>query len=134
MKRKDSLFLKNVRVKNDICNEQHKDLSLLGSRPESMYGLVKVNKIDTDSVPSVPPSFSAVNIPIYKFAKFLVPLLGLLKTNEYTIKDSSTFAEELQSFVSKLVMTSFKMESSTFLYKKELTSVLKIYLKTGLFP
>lgn len=31
-------------------------------------------------------------------------------------------------------MTNFKIEWSTFPYKKELTSVLKIYLKTGLFP
>ena len=34
-----------------------------------------------------------------------------LTTIEYTIKDSSTFAEELQSFDSKLAMASFDIES-----------------------
>ena len=38
-------------------------------------------------------------------------MLEPLTTNEYTIKDSSTFAEELQSFDSKLVMASFDIES-----------------------
>ena len=38
-------------------------------------------------------------------------MLGLLTTNEYTIKDSFTFAEELQNFVFKFVMASFEIES-----------------------
>ena len=38
-------------------------------------------------------------------------MLEPLTTNEYTIKDSFTFAEELQSFDSKLVMASFDIES-----------------------
>ena len=38
-------------------------------------------------------------------------MLEPLTTNEYTIKDSFTFTEELQSFVSKLVMASFDIES-----------------------
>ena len=39
-------------------------------------------------------------------------MLEVLTTNEYTIKDSFTFAEELQScFDSKLVMVSFDIES-----------------------
>ena len=42
---------------------------------------------------------------------FLVPMLEPLTTNEYTIKGSFTFAEELQSFDSKLVMASFDIES-----------------------
>ena len=54
---------------------------------------------------------SAIGTPTYKLAKFLVPILEPLTTNEYTIKDSFTFAEELQSFDSKLVMASFDIES-----------------------
>ena len=38
-------------------------------------------------------------------------MLEVLTTNEYTIKDSFIFAEELQSFDSKLVMVSFDIES-----------------------
>ena len=77
-----------------------------------MYGLAKVHKIFTDGFPSIRPILSVIGTPTYKLAKFLVPKLKLLTTNEYTIKDSFTFAEELQScFDSKLVMVSFDIES-----------------------
>ena len=38
-------------------------------------------------------------------------MLEPLTTKEYTTKDTLTFAEELQSFDSKLVMASFDIES-----------------------
>ena len=76
-----------------------------------MYGSAEVDKIVTDSLPSFRPIPSAIGTPTYKLAKFLVPMLEPLTTNEYTIKDSLTFAEELQSFDSKLVMASFDIES-----------------------
>ena len=46
-----------------------------------------------------------------KLAKFLLSLLGSFTTNGYTIKDSFTFAEELQNFDFKFVMASFEIES-----------------------
>ena len=76
-----------------------------------MYGSAKVHKIVTDCLPSFTPLLSAIGTPTYKLAKFLVPMLEYLTTNEYTIKDSITFAEELQSFNSKLVMASLDIES-----------------------
>ena len=76
-----------------------------------MYGLAKIHKIFTDGLPSFRPILSAFGTPTYKLAKFLVPILEPLTTNEYTIKDSFAFAEELQSFDSKLVMASFDVES-----------------------
>ena len=103
--------LKNLRDKNEISIEQYKDLSPSGSRPGIMYGLAKVHKIVRDGLPSFRPILSAIGTPTYKLAKFLVPILEPLTTNEYTIKDSFTFAEELQSFDLKLVMASFDIES-----------------------
>ena len=76
-----------------------------------MYGSAKVHKIVTDGLPSFRPILSAIGTPTYKLAKFLVPVLEPLTTNEYTIKDFFTFAEELQSFDSKLVMATFDIES-----------------------
>ena len=52
-------------------------------------------KIVTDELPSFWPILSAIGTPTYKLAKFLVPILKTLAINEYTIKDSFTFAEEL---------------------------------------
>ena len=103
--------LKNLRDKREISIEQYKDLSPSGSRPGIIYGLAKVHKIVTDGLPSFRPILSAISTPTYKLAKFLVPMLEPLTTNEYTIKDSFTFAKELQSFDSKLGMASFDIES-----------------------
>ena len=76
-----------------------------------MYGLAKIHNIFTDGLPSFRPILSAIGTPTYKLAKFLVPILEPLTTNECTIKDSFIFVEELQSFDSKFVMASFDIES-----------------------
>ena len=60
-----------------------------------MYGSAKVHKIVTDSLPSFRPILLVIDTLTYKLAKFLVPILEPLATNEYTIKDSFTLAEEL---------------------------------------
>ena len=103
--------LKNLRDKKEISSDQYKDLSPSSSRPGTMYGLAKVHKIVTDGLPSFRPILSAIGTPTYKLEKFLVLILVPLTTNEYSIKDSFIFAEELQSFDSKLVMVSFDIES-----------------------
>ena len=118
----------------------------------TMNHSAKVHKIVTDGLPSFRPILSAIDTPTCKLAKFLVPMLEPLTTNEdltpsgsktwsyawfsykvhkivtdglpsfrpilsaigtptYTIKDSFAFAEELQSFDSKLVMASSDVES-----------------------
>ena len=76
-----------------------------------MYGFAKVHKIVADDLPSFRPILSAIGAPTYKLAKFLVPILEPLTTNEYTSKDSFTFAEELQSFDLSLINVSFDIES-----------------------
>ena len=76
-----------------------------------MYGSAKVHKIVTDGLPSFRPILSAISTPTYKLSKLLVPMLEPLTTNGYTIKDSFTFPEELQSLDSKLAMASFDIES-----------------------
>ena len=73
-----------------------------------MYGSAKVHKIVTDD--NFRPILSAIGTPTYKLAKFLVPMLEPLTTNEYNIKDCFTFPEELQSFGSRVVMASFDIE------------------------
>ena len=39
--------------------------------------------------------YLALQTPTYNLAKFLVPLLNPLTKNEYTVKDSFQFAEEI---------------------------------------
>ena len=126
---------KNLRDKKEISTAQYKDLSSLGSRPGIMHGLAKVHSIITDCLPSFTPIVSAIGTPTYKLARFLVPIIEPLTTNEYTIKDSFTSAGEFQSFDSKLVMASFDVESLfTNIPLQETIDlcVEKIYLKIGI--
>ena len=60
---------------------------------------------------SFQPIPSAINTPSYKLAKFLVPLLTTLKSKDFTIKDSSSFAQELSTFDCTHYSTSFDIES-----------------------
>ena len=68
-------------------------------------------KLIKDGVPSFHTILSAIRTPTYKLSKFFVPLLTSLTLNEYTIKDSFSFAEELSNYDSNLVMASFDVES-----------------------
>ena len=56
-----------------------------------MYGLPKIHK---NNYP-IRPILSACNTPGYGLAKYLVPILSPITTNEYTIKGSFSFAKEL---------------------------------------
>ena len=103
--------LKNLRDKKEVSMEHYKDSSPSGSRHGIMYGLAKVHKIVSDGLPSFRLILSAIGTTTYKLAKFLVSILEPLTTSKYSIKGSFTFAEELQSFDSKLVMASFDIES-----------------------
>ena len=60
-----------------------------------MYGLCKVHKNIIDNCPPFRPILSAINTPTYKLAKFLVPILKSLTSNEYRVKDSLTFVRIL---------------------------------------
>ena len=74
--------LKNLSDKKEIFTGPYHDLHPLGSRPEIMYGSAKVHKIVTDGLPSFRHILSAISTPTYKLAKFLVPMLEPLATNE----------------------------------------------------
>ena len=56
-----------------------------------MYRLCKVHKDIIDSFPPFRPILSAINTATYELAKFLVPILKSLSSNEYTVKESFAF-------------------------------------------
>ena len=73
--------------------------------------MAKVHKPVITQCPSLRLILSAINTPSYKLAKFLVLLLTPLTSNDFTIKDSISFAEEVSSFDCAHYMTSFDIES-----------------------
>ena len=60
-----------------------------------MYGSCKVYKDIIDNCLPFRPILSAINTPTYKLGMFLVPISKSLTRNEYTVKDSFAFAEEI---------------------------------------
>ena len=103
--------LKKLKEKQQISEKKYMTLHPVGSRPCILYGCAKIHKPIKDGVPPFRPILSDIGKPTYKLAKFFVPLLASLTSNEYTIKDSFSFAEELLSFDSYFVMASFDVES-----------------------
>lgn len=68
-------------------------LSTSGFQPGMLYGLPKVHK------PNIPlrPIISSIGTFNYNTAKFLVPIISPLTTNQYTIENSTAFANEITS-------------------------------------
>ena len=76
-----------------------------------MYGHCKVHKDIIDNYPPFRPILSVVNTATYKLTKFLVSILKSLTSNEYTVKDSYTFAEEINEQNSEWFMGSLDVDS-----------------------
>ena len=63
-----------------------------------MYGNCncKVDKQQVDGCPPFWSILSALKTLTYNLAKFLVPILNALTKNEYIVRDSFQFAEEIR--------------------------------------
>ena len=90
----DTIF-NNLVDSNSMPKEICKSVKPVGTRPGTMYGLCRVHKQQVDGCPPFWPILSALQTPIYKFAKFLISLLNPLPKNKYTANDSFQFAEEI---------------------------------------
>ena len=86
-------------------------ISPTGSKPGILYGLAKVHKPVVGNCPSFRPILSAIGTSTYNLAKFLVPILKPLTINEFTVKDSFSFANEVTTFDKKCIMASLDIES-----------------------
>ena len=102
-------FLTDLFKQNVIDKETHDNLRPTGTAPGVLYGLPKVHKANHP----LRPILSAINTVGYNISKFLVPILGCLTVNDYTVRDTFSFVNEIQQLTncSKLVMASFDVES-----------------------
>ena len=103
--------MKRLEKSGSLSTEQYKKIKAVGSRPGILYGLCKVHKAITEVCPPFRPILSATGTPSYKLAKFLVPKLSSVTFNEFTVKDSFAFAEEIVHQDSKLFMGSLDVDS-----------------------
>ena len=88
----DNIFKKCV-VSNSICEETRRSFKQVETKLGIIYGLCKVHKVSIDNFPHFRPILSANDTEAYKLAKFLVPILKSLTSNEYTVRVSFAFAE-----------------------------------------
>ena len=70
-----------------MTEKSRKLLKPVASRPDVMYGSCKVHSASVENCPQCRPFLSALNTPTYKLAKFIVPILKPLITNEFTVKN-----------------------------------------------
>ena len=104
-------YLKSLKNSGSLSVNQYKKIKAVGSKPGILYGLCKVHKAIADICPPFRPILSAIGTPSYKIAKFLVPILSKLTVNEFTIKDSFSFAKEIVEQDSSLFMASLDVDS-----------------------
>ena len=62
-------------------------------------------------LPQFRPILSAIGTPTYKLAKFLVPGLTDITQNEFTVKDSFTFVDEILAQNSDLYIASLDADA-----------------------
>ena len=104
-------FLKSLKPSGNLSDKQYKKIKADGSRPGVLYGLCKVRKSIVDVFLSFRPILSAIGTPTYKIAKFLVAILSCLTINEFTVKDSFSFAKEIVEQDSNFYMGSVDVDS-----------------------
>ena len=72
-----------------MSEETRIHLKPVRTRPRIMYGSCKVHKKYVDGCSPFRPILSDLQTPIYKLAKYLVPILQpLTTTNKCTVKDT----------------------------------------------
>ena len=90
----EQLF-KDLLDNDKVSKDEHDKICPKRPRPGILYGNPKIHKPVADNLPKFRPILSAINMPGCNLAKLLIPILEPLTHNEFTIKDSFSFAKEI---------------------------------------
>ena len=104
-------LLKKLKNKNGISEETYHKLKPVGSKPGKLHGSAKVHKPLEIGLLLFRPIASAIGTPTYKLAKFLLPVLSDITQNEFTVKDSFTFVDEILTQDSDLCVVSLDVDA-----------------------
>jgi len=113
MEDKVNNFLRKLKDLNLLDSDLYKQLFTSGSGPGILYGLPKIHKPDFHINFQFRPIFAAYNLPSFKLAKYLVPILKPITVNDFTVDNSYSFVQDLRTFnnADDLYMTSFDVEN-----------------------
>ena len=102
--------LKNLDL---LSAETYKQLCSTGSGPGILYGLPKIHKPNFSTSFQFRPIFAAYNTAPYNLAKYFVPILSHLTVNEYSVKNSYSFVNDIEKITNAdtLFMCSFDIEN-----------------------
>ena len=90
-------FLRKLKQKN-FFNEIEYKLYSPGSAPASIYGTPKMHKFcSSDSFPKLRPIVSSIGTFNYNLASVLCDLLSTLVPNDYSCKDTFSFASQIKN-------------------------------------
>ena len=107
--RQNQPFLSDVKKAGKITDSIYRHLYASVSSPGILYGLPKIHK------PDVPlrPILASYNTAMHNLAKFLIPLIEPFSTNDFTLKNSYQFYDQISSFnlPSNSFMASFDISS-----------------------
>ena len=85
-----------LKEKNVLDDNIYSKILPVGSQPGKLYGLCKVHKEVVSGCPPFRPIISAIKTPTYHLAKFLLPILEPISKNDFVIKDSFSFVENIR--------------------------------------
>ena len=111
-------ILKSLKYSGSLNDKQHKKLKQLDLELVLYMTFVKFtafvkftkHKAIVDVCLTFRPMLSAIETPIYKIAKFLVPILSCLTINDFTVKDSFSVGKEIVEQDSNFYMVSLDVD------------------------
>ena len=91
-------FLRELKKKGKTDSDEYNNVYPSGSQPALIYGLPKLHKTRSpNEIPPFRPIVSSINTYNYRLAKYLCNLLRPHIPNTYTISDTFSFVQELNT-------------------------------------
>ena len=102
-----------MKQKNFFNENEYDKLYPSGSAPARIYGTPKMHKfLPSDSFPKLRPIVSSIGTFNYNLARFFCDLLSPLVPNDYSCKDTFSFASQIKNTnLSKKFLVSYDVTS-----------------------
>ena len=106
-------FLRKLKQKNFLNENEYDKLYPSGSAPAHIYGTPKMHKFSSsDSFPKLRPIVSSIGTFNYNLARFLCDLLSPLVPNDYSCKDTFSFVSQIKNVnISRKFFVSYNVTS-----------------------
>ena len=104
-------LLKSLEDESEISEIEKNNLYPSGSKPGVLYELSKTDNVLKDGITSFRSILSVIGARTYKLTKFCDQLAKLHTNNEYTIKDSLSFAKKVLELNASFFVVAFYIKS-----------------------